>query len=238
MLNKLNTPFVLEHEDIPDDEVLLDEMIALVDNARPIGLPWQGSSVFDPLPPEKRRSPGKVLWRIISGSLFYGALILAILAALVYSNGPGEVKNLLGFSYFTVMTPSMQSSIPTGSLIITRKVAADSLEVGDVITFFSTNSDTTITHRIVEIVSGDGLQFRTKGDDNNTEDPDLVPSGRIVGKVVFHVGTLGKLMLALQEHIAWVLALFFLTLLTSFALQQLLRKEERPPKPKRSRRNF
>lgn len=212
-MNEKDLSLVLLHEELPDDDKLLDELIALVERSVSGG------------PAVKQRSIGKKLWRVVSNLLFYGALLLAILAALVYGTGPGEVKDLLGYSYFTVMTPSMQSSIPQGSLIITRRTEPADLAVGDVITFFSSDGSNTVTHRIIEIISGGELQFRTKGDDNPTPDSTPIAAGRVVGKVLFHVKHLGSVMLALQNNLIWVLALFFLAIALSFTLQQLLRKD-------------
>jgi signal peptidase I, archaeal type len=218
----------VSYEEIPDDDALIDELITLVDRA----VAPRAS------PAKKRRTSGKSVWRFLSNLLFYSALMLAIVAALVYSAGPGEIKSLFGYSYFTVMTPSMESSIPPGSLIVTKKTDANQLQIGDVITFFSYDADSTVTHRIVEIINDGELSFRTKGDDNQSEDPDPVPAKRLVGKVVFHLGAVGSAMLLLQKHLILVLVLFFLAIALSFTLQQLLRKEDMARvRPQKKRNN-
>ena len=208
---------VLWHEEIPDDEAFIDEMLACLDA---VVLP----RLYQPLPEKKKWFFGKTVWRTVSSVFFYGALVLALLAALVFTGDPGDVKNLVGFSYFTVMTPSMQSVIPVGSLIITRRTDAHALQIGDVITYFSAN--TTVTHRIVDILYQDGIEFQTKGDDNHSVDPDPVSVERVIGRVVFHVRYIGHAMLFMQQRIVWVLGIFLLLIALSFTLQQLLRKEE------------
>ena len=217
-------------EEIPDDEALLDELIDLVDKSLTSGPSNNGFSDVS-LAPLKKRSVGKGLWRAVSSILFYGALALVILVAFVYSAGPGEVKSLMGYSYFTVMTPSMRSSIPPGSFIVTKKTEASELQIGDVITFFASGIDETVTHRIVEVIPDSELQFRTKGDDNHEPDSEPVPGSRVIGKVVFHVKYLGSVMLLLKQHIGWVLAIFFLLFALSLTLGWVFRKEVAPMKP-------
>ena len=220
----------LHTKDIPDDEALLDELIGLVDRSLASGLPKNWVSDFPPAFAKKRPLAGKGIWRAVSSILFYGALAMVILAAFVYSAGPGEVKNLLGYSYFTVMTPSMKSSIPPGSFIMTKKTALEKLQAGDIITFFAGGVDETITHRIVEVIADGELQFRTKGDDNDDSDSEPIPGSRVIGKVMFHVKYLGSVMLLLKQHIGWVLAIFFLLFALSTTLAWTFRKENIPPK--------
>ena len=221
---------ILHTEDIPDDEVLLDELIGLVDRSLARSPPNNSFSDVSSVHAKKRSLVGKGLWRAVSSILFYGALALVILAAFVYSAGPGEVKNLLGYSYFTVMTASMESSIPPGSFIITKKMAVEELQVGDAITFFASGLNETVTHRIMEIIPDEEIQFRTKGDDNADFDSEPVPGSRVIGKVVFHVKYLGRVMLQLKQYIGWVLVIFFLLFALSLALGWLFRKDDIPEK--------
>jgi len=221
-------PFGIAFDDIPDDENFIDEMIGLVEGA---GL----SGLYKPLPEKKQWLLGKKAWRMVSSVFFYSALALAILAALVFTGDPGDVRNLMGYSYFTVMTPSMRSSLPVGSLIITRRTDANLLQVGDAITYFAANN--TVTHRIVDVTHGvDGLEFQTKGDDNTFVDPDPVSADRVIGRVVFRVRYVGHVMLFIQQRIAWVLGMFFILILLSFALQQFLRKDEAEKEDEKKRK--
>ncbi|MCL2107227.1 MAG: signal peptidase I, partial [Oscillospiraceae bacterium] len=173
---------ILRGAKVREDDELLDELIRLVDGiCPPKEHLWPAAM---PAPP--KRLSGKAVWRMVSGVLFYGVLLLAILAAFLFSGAPGEVKNLFGFSYFTVMTPSMKSSIPPGSLILTKKTDTDKLMAGDVITYFSSDAGATVTHRIVEELHEEAA-FRTQGDDNSSPDPEPVSAARVGGKDVLRV---------------------------------------------------
>jgi signal peptidase len=94
-----------------------------------------------------------------------------------------------------VLTESMVPAIPAGSLIIIRSVDPRQIAVGDAITFHPrSNDDALVTHRVVDSVSGPdrGLSFRTRGDANSGNDPNLVPAAAIIGKVVYQVPYIGR----------------------------------------------
>lgn len=104
--------------------------------------------------------------------------------------------SVMGYSFFYVMTGSMEPTIHTYSEIITRKVDAEDLKVGDIITFESydpTIVGYTQTHRIIEIIYQEQehkYYFQTKGDANNMADDRLVAEEDICGRVIFHTGSL------------------------------------------------
>ena len=101
---------------------------------------------------------------------------------------------LFGLKPYSVLSGSMQSVYPTGSLLYIQKVNPEMLEVGDVITY-KMGGGTLCTHRIVEIVpdehNPDEILFLTKGDENDITDP-LVEKDDVVGKAVFCIPHLGR----------------------------------------------
>ena len=88
-----------------------------------------------------------------------------------------EAPQVLGYSQYVVTTGSMEPNFSVGDLILVK--AQDTYELGDVVTFHD-ESGATVTHRIMGTVGG---QFITKGDANNTEDNELLPPERIIGKL-------------------------------------------------------
>lgn len=90
---------------------------------------------------------------------------------------------------------SMEPNIPVDNIIITKKVSAEDINVGDVISFKDKNEDIVITHRVVEVKDVNGIYFyQTKGDSNSSVDQNLVPYSQIQGKYMFKVPFLGKLI--------------------------------------------
>lgn len=129
--------------------------------------------------------------------------VLIIAAALlvllnVVLTGPGGVPNVLGYSMFRVMTGSMDPAIPVGSLIVTKPVSPDEIQVGDVISYFSRDPalhGSVNTHRVVEIRQEAGtVIFQTRGDANNVGDLYPPKAGDIIGVVVFSSHALGTLV--------------------------------------------
>ena len=137
--------------------------------------------------------------------LYYAALVVILFSVFV-SMSTGGVKTICGYSFMTVLTSSMQDEIPQGSLVINKTVDTGALEIGDDITYLS-GEDTTITHRIVDIVIDDdgNRYFRTQGIMNKYEDRQLVSSENVVGEVVFHNLLLGKIVTYIRRYIFLVI---------------------------------
>lgn len=125
--------------------------------------------------------------KIISNTLLG---LVVTLALLLYGT------QFVGLKPYSVLSGSMQSVYPTGSLLYIRDVKPETLEVGDVITF-KMNGGTICTHRIIELVRDkndpDTIRFRTKGDENLDADTPLVSYEDVVGKAVFCIPLLGYL---------------------------------------------
>lgn len=122
----------------------------------------------------------------------------------------GQVPQVMGFSVLRVLTGSMKPEIPEDSMLLIQKADAASLQVGDVISFFSPDpslNGALNTHRIVGIAEVDGsLQFTTKGDANLIEDQYPVDESRVVGKVLFVSTRLGKLLHLISNPLVFGLA--------------------------------
>lgn len=122
----------------------------------------------------------------------------------------GQIPQVMGFSVLRVLTGSMKPEIPADSMLLVQKADAASLQVGDVISFFSPDpslNGALNTHRIVDIAEADSsLQFTTKGDANLIEDQYPVDESRVVGKVIFVSTRLGKLLRLISNPLVFGLA--------------------------------
>ncbi|MBQ4332472.1 MAG: signal peptidase I [Clostridia bacterium] len=110
-------------------------------------------------------------------------LINLTLIAKSYIN-KDEVPSVGGYVPLIVLTDSMLPVISSGDLIICHTVDPDTIQEQDVISFFDPagNGTSIVTHRVIEIVEQDGARlFRTRGDNNNTEDKELVSPADVVG---------------------------------------------------------
>lgn len=99
-----------------------------------------------------------------------------------------EVPSLFGYAPMIVLTDSMvgnnEDNFNGGDLIFVKTVKPEEVKKGDVISFFDPQGNgTSITsHRVVEVLKENGeISFKTKGDNNNTEDKLPVPAKNLAG---------------------------------------------------------
>ncbi len=184
-------------------------------DSRPATSPQQGESAPPQETEERRLPPGKSkktgrAGKILGEIAFYGALLLLLLAALfIRTTGDGSSRSFAGYSGMLVLTESMESEIPKGSLVIAKQVDPGTLQIGDDITYMA-NQTTSVTHRIVGILEnyqGSGQRaFETQGLMNAQPDKQPVPAVNVVGKVIFHSQALGIIARFIGDH--WPLLLF------------------------------
>lgn len=128
-------------------------------------------------------------------------LINITLIAKSYIN-KDEVPSIGGTFPLIVLTDSMYPDIKSGDLIICNTAEAEDVKVNDVISFFDPagNGTSIVTHRVIEIVGEDGeISFRTRGDNNNTEDKELVPTENLVGVYKMRIAGAGHIAMFMQS---------------------------------------
>lgn len=121
--------------------------------------------------------------RIFTGLL--ALLLIVALAAVIDAKLSGGTPTFMGYEIMNVLSGSMEPEIRTGSVIAVRPGGDMSrFAAGDVISFRSVDHpDMIITHRIVEVRKSDsGVQYVTKGDANDAQDPLPVPESHVIGE--------------------------------------------------------
>ena len=183
-------------------------------------------SVLDQINLQEKKEKSKLsifkiiykIYHFVAKVFLYSILLILIFVALAFilyfidmqANAKKGIYKQPLFGAYIIISPSMVPSINVYDAIVIKREEPENLKVGDVITFLS--SDTrylglTITHRIVGIeksTTGD-IYFRTKGDNNNTEDSSLVKGDDIYGKVILKIPKIGYIQLLLTNAIGWVL---------------------------------
>ena len=120
---------------------------------------------------------GTVLCLILIPILIVNCLLI------VKSYTSDEVPSVGGYLPLIVLTDSMYPVIESGDLIICHTAEPEEIRVGDVIAFFDPagNGTTIVSHRVTEVTEKDGkIAWRTKGDNNNTEDRLAVREDKLV----------------------------------------------------------
>jgi len=140
--------------------------------------------------------------------MFLASILVGIF--LVGSTADGSPRNLLGFSAMTVLTRSMQSEIPQNSLVLIRHVEPAEIQVGDDITYLLRNNST-ITHRVISIrenyENSGMLGFETQGLMNENPDSEIVLAANVIGRVIFHNLTLGRIILFIRANVLLIVIL-------------------------------
>lgn len=110
-----------------------------------------------------------------------------------------EVPSVFGYKPFIVLSGSMETEIKRGDLIITKIVDPTKLGVDDVIAFRDAE-ETITTHRIIDIVERNGeTYFITKGDNNSSQDQNLVELSDVEGIYIMRIPGIGSMMKSLSE---------------------------------------
>ena len=88
---------------------------------------------------------------------------------------------VLGYRPVVVLSGSMEPTFSVGSVIYYKDTPFNEIKVGDPITFRAGGGDALVTHRVTE-KQEISQTFTTKGDANNTEDPNPVQYQNVVGR--------------------------------------------------------
>ena len=144
-----------------------------------------------------------IMWIIILVAALYAFTTLA-------THEDGSVSDLAGFTPLTVQSDSMSPTFKKGDLIFIQKCDTSKLEVGDIVTFHTIidNEYALNTHRIASIDEVNGMRsFTTKGDNNDVADTHVISDGDIVGKYLFAIPQLGKVMDFLSSSMGFLIVI-------------------------------
>ena len=146
---------------------------------------------------EQRKKRKRIL------KIFLYPLIAFILFCDVYLilqmiKNPTDTAQLFGYRCFSVASGSMEPTLQIGDLIITKEKSKKDIKVGDIISF--KDGDSTITHRVIKVISQNGeILYQTKGDNNNVSDEKNIKYEDVEGVYVDHIPELGKMYIYIQK---------------------------------------
>ena len=139
-----------------------------------------------------------------------GILLFYVFLAQVHSN---DEKYKPAFSFYTIVSPSMNPVIKVYDVVVNVRVNdPEKIEVGDIITYVSTNSVSegmTITHRVVNVYKNENgnYEYQTQGDNNSEPDSVLVTFDNVIGKEVAIIPAFGKIQFLLADKKGWIFLL-------------------------------
>ncbi len=156
-----------------------------------------------------------------------------LLVALILESYIGVAYISNNFTPFMVVTSgSMEPTLKIGDLIYVKGVAPADIKVGDVITFRPPANyikDTLVTHRVIEVsYDSNEVYYRTRGDNNPSDDPWTLKSSDIIGVQKAMVPGIGNLFLWMRTPagiatigILLILYLFWPNIMENFGGRKL-----------------
>ena len=146
---------------------------------------------------EQRKKRKRIL-KIFLYPLIAFILICDVYLILQMIKNPTDTAQLFGYRCFSVASGSMEPTLQIGDLIITKEKSKKDIKVGDIISF--KDGDSTITHRVIKVISQNGeILYQTKGDNNNVSDEKNIKYEDVEGVYVDHIPELGKMYIYIQK---------------------------------------
>lgn len=166
----------------------------------------------------KKKNNFKEIFSFISTVLSWTIFTLLIICAilLLYYFISTQIYARKGdkfepkFSLYTIISPSMVPNIRVYDVIVNLRVdSPEEIQIGDVITFTSTSTESmgdTVTHRVVSISKTEEgkYSYQTKGDNNLIEDSSSVEYNNVIGKVAFKIPQLGRVQFFVASVYGWL----------------------------------
>ncbi len=147
----------------------------------------------------------------LATKLFTTTGVILAIGVLALTVGP----RFLPYQTYTVLSGSMEPTLPVGSVIVAVPARGEELNTGDVITVANPqHAGVLVTHRIIGIEnSPQGRTFTTKGDANSVPDSWVVPGTGSGWRYAFSIPYLGYALSALQSDLGRLFLLVIPTML-------------------------
>ena len=173
---------------------------------------------------EQKNSSKKIfsiIGNIICGGLFVVALLILILG--IISHKQGKQLKFFGYSFSTVVTPSMEDTIKVNDIIVFKDIPFENIKVNDIIVYYNDEYHINVVHRVVGINEDGSLV--TKGDNNNVEDFVLAQEQNVIGEVIYKIPKLGyvQALLASKGGLIIIVLIPCLAIL-SYDIMKMLKK--------------
>ena len=167
-----------------------------------------------------RDNPIRYIINVLSYALFIFLMLIG--GTLLLYVGDIKLRAYKGdytapmFNAYVVLSGSMLPTIKVKDVVVTKKIAEEDLDVGDIITFISPDSrfgGISITHRIIDKIYDEkqGIYtYRTQGDNNNVADSVPVSNSNILGKVILKIPKLGFIQDILSSKAGLIIVVLIL----------------------------
>lgn len=180
---------------------------------------------------QRIRTIGKIV-NIIIYIILIPIIIFNFILIIKSFINPKETPDFFGYKSFVIVSGSMEPTIMTGDAIMVKEVPQKEIKVNDIISF--SQGETIVTHRITEIVEENGVRkYKTKGDNNNTEDKEKITYEQIEGKYQFKINQFGVIINILKSKITLVILVLIILVISYVRSKREKKREERKEKRKK-----
>ena len=183
----------------------------------------------------QKEKPFRYIVSVLSYALFIflmliGGTLLLYVADIKIRAARGDYS-APAFNAYVVLSGSMVPTIQVKDIVVTKKIAQEKLEIGDIITFISPDQrwgGISVTHRIIDIYYDEekGIHtYKTKGDYNNIADAVAVPNENILGIVILKIPKLGYIQDILASKGGLIICILIPSLaILSYDIMKTLKK--------------
>lgn len=145
---------------------------------------------------------------------------------------PNETPDFLGYKSFVIVSGSMEPTIMTGDAILVKEVPQSEIKINDIISF--SQGETIVTHRVIGILEENGIKkYKTKGDNNNTEDREKITYKQIEGKYQFKINQFGIIIKILKNKITLIVLILIIIMAFYYRGKMENKRQERKEKRKK-----
>ena len=119
---------------------------------------------------------------------------------------PKETPTIFGVKMYVILSGSMRPELDIGDIVIVKD--CNEFKKGDIISFRKGQS--IITHRIIDILNENNeIKYKTKGDNNNSEDKILIKQDDIEGIVINKISKIGNFVLIIKDKTILIMVVLF-----------------------------
>ncbi|SBN64337.1 signal peptidase, endoplasmic reticulum-type [Curtobacterium sp. 9128] len=152
----------------------------------------------------RERTGWRAVLHAVALGLSTGMLVIVAGLAVVLI----VIPKATGSTPLTVLTQSMEPTLPPGTLLVVEPTPLEDIRIGDVVTYqIVSGQPAVISHRVVAVESSsDGARtFVLKGDNNAEPDPSPVTAAQVRGVVWYSIPEVGYVNQLVNGSRGWLI---------------------------------
>lgn len=179
----------------------------------------------------REKIENNIVYKVIRSILY--AFVALLLIVIVVQRVSNNNLSIGGFRVFMIVSESMKGEYDIGDILISKKVDAIDIKVGDNVTYLGEEAELKgliITHKVMKKYGKDGkTYFVTKGLANEIEDPEIEYE-QIYGKVVYKSIILSIIAKMMNNKLTYYILFSMIALIMSIEITSAIFEARREVK--------